>query len=305
MDSLETRELTYFVAVAEELHFGRAARRLDITQPPLSRAIKQLEVRLRVALFDRTSQRVTLTPAGEVLLHESRRILDAVAAAVRTTRRAAQPGPRVLLTIPPCGDKLLQGILAAYESEADALPVDIDVRTIGRLAHLREGHADIAFLLGPLPSSLPGFGVEELTVERPLAVLPRSHRLAGHASLRMRDLHGEPLPHWPGVTDDRWTGTGVEFRSGPLVHDAGELMQSIALGLTIALEPKSVLGPLRPDLVGIPVVDAPTRTMVIAWPEHSRSRAVAAFVRVATSIAASTNISQSPDRAQHGLRRPA
>jgi DNA-binding transcriptional LysR family regulator len=86
---METRELRYFVAVAEELHFGRAAQRLGIAQPPLSRAIRQLERRLGVALLERTSRTVTLTEAGSVLLREGRAALDAVDAADRRTRRAA------------------------------------------------------------------------------------------------------------------------------------------------------------------------------------------------------------------------
>lgn len=87
MDILETRELRYFVAVAEELHFGRAAERLGMAQPPLSRAIQQLERRLGVRLLERNRRGVRLTGAGEVLLQEGRAALDAAAAAVRRTRR--------------------------------------------------------------------------------------------------------------------------------------------------------------------------------------------------------------------------
>src|SRR5829696_1696223 len=96
---METRELRYFVAVAEELHFGRAAERLGIAQPPLSRAIKQLEQRLGVPLIERTSRRNTLTQAGEVLLHEAKKALDAVAAAARRTQRAGQETPRLTLVM--------------------------------------------------------------------------------------------------------------------------------------------------------------------------------------------------------------
>ena len=91
VDTLETRELRYFVTVAEELHFGRAAERLGIAQPPLSRAIRQLERRLGVTLLERNRRGVTLTGAGQVLLDEGRAILDATAAAARRTRRAADP----------------------------------------------------------------------------------------------------------------------------------------------------------------------------------------------------------------------
>lgn len=88
MDTLEIRELRYFVAVAEELHFGRAAERLGMAQPPLSRAIQQLERRLGVCLLERNRRGVRLTAAGEVLLHEGRAALDATTAAARRTRRA-------------------------------------------------------------------------------------------------------------------------------------------------------------------------------------------------------------------------
>ena len=85
---MERREFVYFVAVAEERHFGHAAARLGISQPPLSRAIKQLEQRMGVSLLRRTSRSVALTPAGQVLLHEARKALDAMDAAIRRSQRA-------------------------------------------------------------------------------------------------------------------------------------------------------------------------------------------------------------------------
>jgi LysR family transcriptional regulator, benzoate and cis,cis-muconate-responsive activator of ben and cat genes len=92
MEPAGTRELRYFVAVAEELHFGRAASRLGIAQPPLSRAIRQLERRMGVILIERSGRPVRLTAAGEVLLREGRAALEAVAAATRRAQRAGLAG---------------------------------------------------------------------------------------------------------------------------------------------------------------------------------------------------------------------
>src|ERR1700716_2953410 len=123
---METRELRYFVAVAEELHFGRAAERLGIAQPPLSRAISQLERRLGVTLLERTSRAVALTDAGSVLLREGRAALDAVDAAGRRTRRAAtgQAGV-VLATKAGASSELLAKLLDAYAAEPGSVTVDV------------------------------------------------------------------------------------------------------------------------------------------------------------------------------------
>jgi DNA-binding transcriptional LysR family regulator len=278
MEWVETRELAYFIAVAEELHFSRAAERLGMSQPPLSRAIKQLEHRLGVVLLERGNRKVVLTEAGEVFLHEGRKALDAVAASARRAQRAGRPARRLVLVMKPNSDGgLLAGVLAAYASDPDAIAVDVLVCGLGEQATvLRDGRADAALLHSPY-DDLSGFDTEELLVERQVAVVPRGHRLAGRASVCLADLDGEPLPRWPGTPADGATG--------PLVRDTGQLMQLIALNQTIAVLPESVRGNLRGDLVCVPVLDAPPTTVLIAWPERSRSRALAAFVRVATEVA--------------------
>ena len=277
MDLVETRELSYFVVLAEELHFGRAAERLGMTQPPLSRAIRQLERRIGAPLFERTSRRVTLTLAGTTLLAEAGVALDAVTAAVRRTRRAAAPERRLTLAMKPGGDAgLLPDILDAYRADPRAIPVDVEFGFGERAALVRRGDADVALLHQPR-TDLTGFATVDLVVEDQVVFVPRDHRLAAMATARMSDLRGERLPRWPGGA----TGGAT----GPEVSDAAQLMQLIALRQTVAVVPASATRQLRRDLTSVPVLDAPPTTLVLAWPEHTRCRALAAFVGAATQVA--------------------
>ena len=282
---METRELRYFVAVAEELHFGRAAQRLGMAQPPLSRAIRQLERRLGVTLLNRTSRAVTLTEAGSVLLVEGRAALDAVDAADRRTRRAALAGNGhpglVLVTKAGASGELLAKMLAAYAAEPGAAAVDVLLCGIGEQERLlRDGRADVALLHLPFDSTA-GFDTEELCTERQVVVLPAGHPLTARPHLTTAEvgaLPDLPLPRWP-----RRDGTYPEG-PGPQLWDLTQLYQLIALGRASAVLPESCRADLRHDLAIVPVVDAPTVTTVIAWPPHSRSLAVADLVRAATRL---------------------
>ncbi|MGW0191352.1 LysR family transcriptional regulator [Streptomyces sp. NPDC003362] len=282
---METRELRYFVAVAEELHFGRAAQRLGIAQPPLSRAIRQLERRLDATLLERTSRAVTLTEAGSVLLREARAALDAVEAAERRTRRAAlaatgHPGV-VLAAKAGASNELLAKLLDHYAAEPDAVTVDVLLCGIGEQEQLlRDGRADVALLHRPFDATA-GFDTEELRTEGQIVILPAGHPLAGRPHLRMAEvaeLPDLPLPRWPG-RDGRYPDG-----PGPQVRDHTQLIQLIQLGRACAIVPESGRDHLRDGLVAVPVPDAPTVTTVIAWPAHSRSRAVAGLVRTAARL---------------------
>ncbi len=280
---METRELRYFVAVAEELHFGRAAQRLGIAQPPLSRAIRQLERRLGVELLTRTSRSVTLTEAGSVLLREGRAALDAVDAAGRRTRRAAAAGQPGLILAAKAGasTELLSKLLDAYAAEPGAVPVEVNLCGVGEQERLlRDGRADVALLHRPFDSTA-GFDTEELCTEGQVVILPAGHPLAGRAQLRLADvalLPGLPLPRWPGRDGTYPDGPG------PPVRDNAQLRQLVALGRAAAVVPESARTQLSPDLAAVPVPDAPMVTTVIAWPPHSRSRALAGLIRTATRL---------------------
>ncbi|TDV56481.1 LysR family transcriptional regulator [Actinophytocola oryzae] len=272
---METRELAYFLAVADELHFGRAASRLGIAQPALSKAIRRLERRLEVSLFERTSRVVTLTAAGQVLAREARTALDAVSAAAARARRAGPGDPHLVLAIKPGGDAgLLPAVLAAYENEQGVLPIEV-VFAGDRVSMLREGRADAALLYLP-PDDVRGLDTEALVSEAPVAVLPVAHPLARRPGLRMADLEGESLHKY----DPAAAGA---------VGGLSELMHLIALGRTVAVLPRSLTTPLREDLATVPVTDVPPSALVLAWPAHSTSPSVAALARAASKAAAGTS----------------
>ena len=280
---METRELRYFVAVAEELHFGRAAQRLGMAQPPLSRAIRQLERRLGVDLLERTSRSVTLTDAGVVLLREGRAALDAVEAAERRTRRA-HPGTGaglVLVTKAAAATEVLAKMLDAYAAEPDSVPVDVVLCSVGEQeGMLRDGRADVALLHRPF-DSITGFDVEELHSETQVVVLPAGHPLTTRKHLRMADV--DALPDLPMARWPRRDGT-YGGGPGPEIHDQAQLLQLISLGRALVVLPESVRPYLTEGHATVPVLDAPTVTTVIAWPPHSTSRALAGLVRAATGL---------------------
>ncbi|MET9211525.1 MULTISPECIES: LysR family transcriptional regulator [unclassified Nocardia] len=279
---METRELRYFVAVAEELHFGRAAQRLAMAQPPLSRAIQQLERRLGVVLLHRGSRAITLTEAGAVLLREARLALDAVDAAERRTRRAAADLPGVVLaTKAGAASELLSKLLDAYAAEPGAVAVEVMLCGPGEPERLlRNGSADVALLLRPYDTTT-GFDTEDLHTEPQVVVLPAGHPLAHRPHLSMTEINALtdlPLPRWPRRDGSYPDGPG------PQVRDHTQLAQLITLGRACAIVPESLRAQLRADHATVPVLDAPTVTTVIAWPPHSTSRAVADLVRTATRL---------------------
>ncbi len=282
---METRELRYFVAVAQELHFGRAAQRLGMAQPPLSRAISQLERRLGAALLERTSRGVRLTEAGSVLLQEAQAALTAVEAAERRTQRAARAATGhagiVLATKAGASTELLAKLLDAYAAEPDAVPVEVNLCGIAEQERLlRDGRADVALLHLPYDSTT-GLDFEELVSEAQVVLLPAGHPLTARSSLTLAEL--DDLPELPLPRLARYDGSYPDG-PGPQVRDHAQLMQLIGLGRALWVAPESGQAQLRGGVVAVPVADAGLVTTVIAWPAHSRSQPVAALVRTATRL---------------------
>lgn len=269
------------VAVAEELHVGRAAERLGMTQPPLSRAIARLERNLDVRLLERHPLGVQLTAAGDVLLCEARATLDAAQAAARRTWRAAYGLDHVVLATKTGGSHgLLQALLAAWAADLDGVEVEVVFCSAGEQERLLlDGRADASLLTTPV-SSLVGFDSRLLATEEQVAVVPAGHPLAARPSLTMAELEASGLPAARCPFADGTYPPGV----GPQVHDHSELAHLVALGRAVAICPASARAWLWGEHAAVPLIDAPQVTTHIAWMPHNRSRAVCELVRTAVLL---------------------
>jgi DNA-binding transcriptional LysR family regulator len=278
---VESRPLRYFVAVAEELNFTRAAERLGISSPPLSRTIRRLEADLGVTLFERTTHSVTLTPAGTVLLDQARIALESLQAAGRRAQRAAATEPKLVLAVKADSDAgLLDAILARLATDPAALPVTIRLCGWNEQPRLlRQGEADAALVHVPFDHT--GLDFETVAVEPSVAAVPAGHPLAARGHVRFADL-GLPISELVRPDEVRRFLDGIVAQYG--VRDLPQLLKLVELGEIVTLLPESVVARYpRPGVTYLRLPDAPPVTLAIAWPQQSRSPATAALVRAATS----------------------
>ncbi|GAB3012091.1 LysR family transcriptional regulator [Streptomyces pseudoechinosporeus] len=252
MNQLETRELTYFVAVAETLHFSQAAERLGITQPPLSRAIAHLERRVGAPLLERTTRKVTLTAAGEVFLAECRTILAAMDTAVRKARKAAEQ--RVSIAARPgSGPGVLPALLAAGADGADGVLTDV-VFTYDEIGALQDGTADVALMCQTVAT--PGLEMIELGPEEPVVLLPAGHPLAERPFLTLTEV--EALPGYEPQLPNEALDTMVD---------------RVALGQLVIVIGESIRDRLGKSVRTVPVHGYPPTQLVLAWLPDARPAA--------------------------------
>jgi DNA-binding transcriptional LysR family regulator len=277
MSELETRQLRYFVAVAEERHFGRAAERLGMAQPPLSRAIRELERQLGVQLLERTTRQVALTGAGEALLDDARVALAAVATAERRARRAAQPVQTLRLALKADYDA---GLLPRALDAFTALPVELMLGGRGeQVPALHDGRADVALI--PTPFDDRGLDAEPLLTTPCVVALAAADPLAARRSLRLADLKGRKLPDGTEATRGRMLKV-VPGRT----WDLSQIFNLIELEGVVWFLPEFVAERFpRPGIAYRPIAGVDPVTLMVVWPAESRSPAVAAFVRAAKAVA--------------------
>jgi len=281
MNQLETRELAYFVAVAETLHFGQAAARLGITQPPLSRAIAHLERRVGVPLLERTTRQVTLTAAGEVFLAECRTILAAMDIAVRRAHKAADQRRITIATRPAAGPGVLPALLTAgVQAEV--------VFTYDEIGALRDGTADVALMCQS--TAIPGLELMELGLEQPVVLLPAGHPLADCPFLTLTEV--EALPGYEAQLPNAALDTMVD---------------RVTLGQLVVVVGDSVRDRLGGSVRAVSVRGYPATQLVLAWlpaarPAVSSLTATAHALMAAQAAAAgvgSADLSKTQPHADH------
>ncbi|MFD9100409.1 LysR family transcriptional regulator [Streptomyces virginiae] len=279
---MELRTLRYFVAVAEELHFGRAATRLHMSQPPLSRAVKQLEAEVGALLFARSPTGVTLTPVGTVLLDEARALLGH---ADRVRARVSAAAGTATLTIGILGDGTDPGVsrlAAAYRRTHPGIDIrvretDLTDPTCG----LRAGLVDVALTRAPFDET--ALTVRTLRTDPVGVVLRADDPLAGRDGLRPAELSDRRWFRFPQGTDPAWQAywNGGTPREGPVVRGVQECLQAVLWNGTVGLAP---LGhDLPAELAVVPLTDMPPSRVVAAWNEGDTNPLIRSFIATATA----------------------
>jgi DNA-binding transcriptional LysR family regulator len=282
---VDLRKLRYFVAVAEELHFGRAAERLHIAQPVLSRQIRALEDELKVQLFARDRRRTELTPAGEQLLVDARPLLAGANALRLRVGRAARGQNSFTVGFMP--GLIVTAAVRALSERHPELTVNV-VRTSwdDQVEVVHDGRVDVSYIRLPVDQS--GLTVRPLLTEPRVAVLPADHRLAGKETIAIADLADEHLLQDPDAVPE-WRDIATELRDGtrsPVgrFHAVEEKLEHVATGRGITVLPLSTATfYTRPDIVHVTVRDIPPNQVCLAWEAGRRSPLIREFAALAES----------------------
>ncbi|MEV7360681.1 LysR substrate-binding domain-containing protein [Kitasatospora sp. NPDC091276] len=280
---MELRTLRYFVAVAEELHFGRAATRLHMSQPPLSRAVKQLEKESGALLFVRSPAGVTLTPAGAVLLDEARDLLDR---AERLRARVAAAAGGATLTVGILGDGSDPGVTrlaAAFRRGHPGVEIRVrDTDLTDPTCGLRAALVDVALTRAPFDDT--ALAVRVLRADPVGAVLRADDPLARRGRLELADLADRRWFQFPPGTDPRWQSywNGGTPREGPVVRGVQECLQAVLWNSTVGLAP--LLGHDLPEnLTTVPLADMAPSPVVAVWNDGDTNPLVRSFAEIATA----------------------
>lgn len=285
---MELRHLRYFIAVAEERHFGRAAARLRMAQPPLSRQIQALEKELGFALFERTRRQVELTPAGTSLLGHARTIFEAVDLAVSEARRASRgESGRIVVAYPSTfAYNGLPQLVRAFRAKFPE--VELALRELApqqQLDSLRDHHVDVGFVRAPVDE--PGLSTELVRSEPLVVALPIGHALTSRKSIPLGLLAKEPFVLFPRVRGpayfDQLIGLCRDAGFTPrIVQEAPQLdiVSLVAAGLGVSIVPSSIRNFRRSGIVLRPIVGGPRTKLLVVWSPLNRSAVLREFLDV-------------------------
>jgi len=259
---METRQLEYFVAVAEELSFTRAAQRMFAVQSTVSAAVRALETELGTRLFDRSTRRVALSAAGAAFLPEAKAAIEALERARATVQEASEGlrGSLRIGTLTSIGTVDLPALLGAFHRRYPRVDIHVTVSITGSTGlaeEVRQGRLDAA-LVGLPAADLPGLDVLRVDTRPFVALLPATHRLAGRRALRLADVADEPFIDMPRgfgnrvVMDRAFDAFGLSRRVTVEVADLRTVPGYVRAGLGIAVIPETP-GQEEPDVVVLPL----------------------------------------------------
>ncbi|MBD2090655.1 LysR family transcriptional regulator [Microcoleus sp. FACHB-1515] len=297
---MELRQLHYFLAVAEELSFSQAARRLNMAQPPLTRQIRQLEQELGVQLFERNSRRVELTEVGGVFVEEARHILGQVERSIQTAQRAGR-GEVGRLTVAFEGSSAYDIIPTSLKNYREQFP-DVELIVVGlttdqQVEALHKGEIQVGFVVPPLQQA-EGLIVETVLEEPLVLALPEAHPLAAQAKVKVRSLADQAF-----ILGQRNTGCGWYDQvialcrrssfSPRVVQEVSEmqvLLGLVAAGLGVAVVSGAAKQFQRSGVVYRELQPAsPEVSLAIAWREGDASVTLPAFLEIVRSVSTSLN----------------
>jgi DNA-binding transcriptional LysR family regulator len=285
---MELRQLRYFIAVAEELHFRRAAARLHISQPPLSQQIARLEEELGSRLLSRTRRRVELTAAGEAFLRDARAMLDELDVAVATVRRI-ETGQAGLLRVNFVGSALLSivpGIIQRFRRGRPTVEIELRERsTLEQLRALAGGVVDVGLVRPPIEPD-DALATEVVMREPTVAAIPSGHPLAKRGRVPLRRLAAEPLvlfpreqaPGFHDLLTGRLAATGTSPHVVQYAPEMTTIIGLVAAGIGLSPVPASVA---RLGLEGVtyrPLIGAPDTELLAVTRNGDESPLVAAFI---------------------------
>ena len=291
--SFELRQLRYFLAVAEELHFRRAAERLHIAQPALSRQIQQLEAIIGIRLFERTNRKVMLTEAGEVFYSEAKTIFEHIDSAIYKTQRAAlgEWGEVKLTFTAPAMSTVLPSILRTYKRNFPKIKVTLtELSTFAQIEALKTGEADCGFFHPT--TTISNITVTEVFSEPIGIVVPKSHPLATRKKVRLVDFGDDsfilfPRTYNPYLYDHIITICQQVGFSPNIVEEISPRSNAISLvaaEMGITFLSQSLCSLCGQDVVYKPLAGlTPQLKLVYGWQARNASACLSLFLEVVES----------------------